>query len=124
MKLVLIFFGALAGTLYSGLLLAVPNFTPLNDYELFDSYWRTDEHGRGDVIGNHNQFGIQQVVFNRFVETDRINLLADIYTGFIAKSGVGLFPDLTFSKNGIGLGDLSFSSAGWNPITMMRMVEP
>ncbi len=113
MKVISTVFGALAGTFYSGLLLAVPDFTPLNDYEVVDAYLGAG--GPGDVIGNRAQFDIQKAVFNRYLQEDRVKLEVSVYTGFVANGGIGSFPQFTYNNKGIGLGDIFFSSGGWDP---------
>ena len=115
MKLILMVFGALAGTFYSGWLLAIPDFTPLNDYEVIDTYWGADDHGLGDVIGTRRRFDIRKAVFNRYLQGDRVRLEVTVYTGFVAKGGIRSFRYLTYNNKGIGLGDLLFSSGDWNP---------
>ncbi len=75
------------------------------------SYWGGDSHRYEDVIGSAAQFDIQKAVINHIDN----QLTVDIHSGFISNGGIGSYTHLTSNGEGIGLGDLFFTTTGWNP---------
>ena len=73
-----------------------------------NSYWGSNAHNKGDVIGAAVPFDIKGA------DITRINniLTIKIATNFAGQAGV--LPNLTPGNKGIGYGDLFLSSA-WNP---------
>jgi len=79
-----------------------------------DDYWGFDDHGRGDVIGRDDLFGISGAEISRVGAT----LVLDIFTAFAGKADDSLFATNTETSygmgKGIGYGDV-FLSGAWVP---------
>ncbi len=81
--------------------------TPVN---IVDTYYGSDDHGYGDVIGSTSRYGISSMD----VELIGTVLSVDIYTGFGGRGDDRLARRSTKNGLGIGYGDLFLSSA-WTP---------
>ncbi len=75
-----------------------------------DNYVGANDHSRGDVIGNRDDFDISGAEVSLVGNM----LTVDIYTAFAGKGDDGLYSRLTKDGNGIGYGDL-FLASSWSP---------
>lgn len=76
-------------------------------YTIDDNYIGEEDYGRGDVIGEVDDFEIDRAELSLSGTT----LTVDIYTNFAGKAG-SLFSGYTTDGNGIGYGDL-FLTKNW-----------
>ncbi|MBW2369431.1 MAG: hypothetical protein JRH15_16295 [Deltaproteobacteria bacterium] len=83
----------------------------ITDTFIPDTYYGSDDHGRGDVIGPSSTFDTSGATVNL---SDNGILTVEIATNFAGKGDDGLYSQYTEGGKGIGYGDLLLSD-NWSP---------